>query len=90
MASVSYTPHLSRFFPELATEEVDAPDVASLVRELELRHEGLAAYLVEEDGALRKHVNIFVDGDAVRDRKALSDALGPASTVHILQALSGG
>ena len=90
MAHVSYTPHLSRFFPDLASEEVAASDVAELVRALEDRHRGLSAYLLEEDGALRKHVNIFVDGDPLQDRKALTDPLGPTSTVHILQALSGG
>ncbi len=90
MALVSYTPHLRRFFPELESEEVAAADVAELVRALEARHRGLSAYLVEEDGTLRKHVNIFVDGDPLRDRKALTDPLTPTSTVHVLQALSGG
>jgi hypothetical protein len=31
-----------------------------------------------------------VDGDPLRDRKALTDPLTPTSTVHVLQALSGG
>lgn len=90
MALVSYTPHLSRFFPELGDEQADASSVAALLVVLEERHRGLAAYLIEEDGSLRKHVNIFVDGDPVRDRDALTDALAPTSRVHILQALSGG
>ncbi len=33
-----------------------------------LRHPGLAAYIVDERGALRKHVNIYVDSELVRDR----------------------
>lgn len=90
MASVSYTPHLSRFFPELRAEVVAAPDVASLVRAIDELHPGLSAYLIEEDGSLRKHVNLFVDGDPLVDRKRLSDTLRPDSNVHILQALSGG
>ena len=44
----------------------------------------------DERGRLRKHVTIWIDGERVRDREELGDALGPDSEVHILQALSGG
>ena len=47
-------------------------------------------YLLDDQGALRLHVAVFVDGAPVRDRIALSDAVRPESQVHILQALSGG
>jgi sulfur-carrier protein len=50
----------------------------------------LKAYLLDEQGRLRKHVNIFVDGRKVTDRLRLSDPVGPRSEVYILQALSGG
>ena len=90
MPHVEFTPHLRRFFPGLAPVELDAPDVAALVRAIDRVHPGLAGYLVEDDGALRRHVNIFVDEAPVRDRVALTDALRPDSRVHVLQALSGG
>jgi hypothetical protein len=90
MATVHFTQHLRRFFPELTTLESSAPSVAALVSEIDARHRGLASYLVDERGALRKHVNIFVDNRFVRDREHLSDTLGPASQVHVFQALSGG
>jgi hypothetical protein len=50
----------------------------------------LRSYLVDEQGALRKHVTVFVDGSPVRDRAKLSDALQPDSDVDVMQALSGG
>jgi sulfur-carrier protein len=90
MPTVHFTPHLRRYFPELDTLEVPARTVAELVGELETRHRGLAGYLVDDRGALRQHVVIFVDKVAVRDREALSDALAPRSEVHVFQALSGG
>ena len=42
------------------------------------------------DAGLRKHMTIFVDGHALRDRVRLSDPVTPGSVVHICQALSGG
>ncbi|MCB9765643.1 MAG: MoaD/ThiS family protein [Alphaproteobacteria bacterium] len=90
MAQVTFTRHLYRFFPDLTEGSVPAESVAALVRALDARHPGLAGYLVDERGALRKHVNVFVDGEMVRDRRSLSDPLTDASEVFIVQALSGG
>lgn len=47
-------------------------------------------YVLDERGALRPHMVVFVDGVAVSDRRTLSDAVGEASEVHVMQALSGG
>jgi molybdopterin converting factor small subunit len=90
MARVQFTRHLNRFFPELGEEEVEAASVAELIRGLEDRFPGLAAYLVEDDGSLRKHVNIFVEDVLISDRRGLSDALSRDSKVYVMQALSGG
>ncbi|HEY4802510.1 MAG TPA: MoaD/ThiS family protein [Paraburkholderia sp.] len=50
----------------------------------------LRGYILDDQGALRKHLAVFVDGVRVRDREHLSDALGEASRVYVVQALSGG
>jgi len=47
-------------------------------------------YVLDEQGALRHHVVIFVDGNQVRDRRALSDPVASGSEVYVMQALSGG
>jgi sulfur-carrier protein len=90
MASVSFTRHLRRFFPDLHDTMVDAADVAELIRQLDVRHPGLAHYLTDEAGHLRKHVNVFVNGVLVPDRNHLGDPLGHDAEVHVMQALSGG
>jgi hypothetical protein len=90
MASVTFTAHLARYFPDLREGPVEAATVAELVAALERAHPGLASYLVDERGRLRQHVNVFVDGRALRDRERLGDALAPASRVYVAQALSGG
>jgi molybdopterin synthase sulfur carrier subunit len=90
MAQVQFTRHLLRFFPHLRETEIEAATAAEIIRELDRLHPGLADYLVDERGALRKHVNIFIGDDLVRDRDRLSDPVTPESRVYIIQALSGG
>ena len=48
------------------------------------------SYVLDEQGQLRKHVTVFVDGRRVRDRERLTDAVGEASEVYVMQALTGG
>lgn len=90
MAHVTFTRHLQRFFPELADGEVPGATVRELVDALERRHPGFASYVVDETGRLRRHVNVFVGEEPIRDREHLGDLVGPTDKVFILQALSGG
>lgn len=50
----------------------------------------LRAYILDDQGHLRKHVVVFVDGVRVQDRTTLADAVRPDSEIYVLQALSGG
>jgi len=90
MAHVAFTRHLQRFFPDLAEGEVPGETVREVIDALERRHPGLASYLVDETGRLRRHVNVFVGDEPIRDRAGLADAVRPTDRVFILQALSGG
>ncbi len=53
-------------------------------------NERLRGYVVDERGALRKHVNVFIDGSQIHDRMHLSDPVLPGGEVYVMQALSGG
>ncbi len=93
MVRVAFTRHLHRFFPalgETALVDVDSANVRALVGDLDALYPGLAGYLCDDAGALRRHVNIFVDGAPIHDRQGLTDSLDHAANVHIMQALSGG
>jgi hypothetical protein len=48
------------------------------------------SYVLDDQSALRKHMNIFVDGHRVRDRAGLSDPVPENAEIFIIQALSGG
>lgn len=50
----------------------------------------LRDYVLEDQGQLRKHVLIFIDGQQLRDREALSDVVEDDAEIYVVQALSGG
>ena len=53
-------------------------------------NERARGYVLDEHGSLRKHMAIFVDGKQVADREHLSDTVTDATTIDVMQALSGG
>jgi molybdopterin synthase sulfur carrier subunit len=92
VVQVHLTRHLYAFFPQLEGRalDVEAADVAGVVRALEAIAPGIGFYLCDERGRLRPHVNVFIGNAMVRDRRQLSDAVAAGDKVSILQALSGG
>jgi molybdopterin synthase sulfur carrier subunit len=48
------------------------------------------SYVLDDQAGLRRHMTIFVDGRAIRDRLQLSDSVTATSTIYVFQALSGG
>ena len=90
MPHVTFTKHLLRFFPTLAEGEVPGATVREVIEELDRRYPGLAGYIVDETGRLRRHVNIFVGDEPIADRDRLADKLAPGDRLFILQAVSGG
>lgn len=90
MAKVKFTSALKPFFPTLKDVEAKGDTVRELLREVERQYPGITTYLTDETGSLRKHVNIFLQGDLVKDRQTLSDVVSHSDEVIIFQALSGG
>jgi molybdopterin synthase sulfur carrier subunit len=48
------------------------------------------SYVLDDQASLRRHMTVFVDGKAIRDRVRLSDPVTTCSTIYVFQALSGG
>lgn len=90
MPQVKFTPSLKRFFPDLAEITVEVTTIAEVVTAVDNRWNGLADYIIDEQGALRKHVNIFIGEDLIYDKQTLSDTVDDNSKIYIMQALSGG
>jgi molybdopterin synthase sulfur carrier subunit len=90
MAKVRFTTALNRFFPDLKEIEVEAPTLNDVIQRTDEHFPGIKGYLLEEDGSLRKHVNIFIDEELIRDRRKLTDDVAEKNEILIFQALSGG
>lgn len=90
MPKVKFTYALKRFYPELDEMQVDGATVAEVVANIGRAYPKLPAYLVDEHGSLRKHVNIFIGNKLIKDRSQLADVVGDQDEVYIMQALSGG
>lgn len=90
MATVQFTPALRRFFPQLQAIDVQGTTVKEILHSIESHYPGMQAYLVDDQGQLRQHVNIFVRGIRIQDESGLSDVVAPEDEVFVMQALSGG
>lgn len=60
--------------------------VLGLLRELEREHPALGGWIVDERGLIRRHINVFVDGE----RSGEHTAVGAGARVEILPAITGG
>lgn len=97
MANVILAPALTRWLPpgeaispgELRLRLVGA-DVGELLQAAFERHPALRGYVLDEHGAVRHHVAIFVDGEALRDKRDLRQPVGEDAEIYVMQALSGG
>jgi molybdopterin synthase sulfur carrier subunit len=70
--------------------QVPASSVRSALEEIEQRFPSLYRNICDETGAVRRHMNLFVNASNVRDGEGLDTALVPGDTVTILPAVSGG
>jgi sulfur-carrier protein len=86
---VTFTSHLERHVA-CPSETVSGATAREVLEAYLQGHPQVRPYLFDEQGALRQHVVIFVDGEQARDRKGLADPVGQSSELYVMQALSGG
>jgi molybdopterin synthase sulfur carrier subunit len=89
MARVRFTSHLVRHRPAPMIEAAGGT-VAEVLAAGLAGDDLLRSYVLDEQGRLRKHVTIYLDGVVIADRLRLSDPVAPQSEIYVLQALSGG
>lgn len=89
MATVSFTPNLERHV-ECPTQAVEGDSVGAVLGAVFAANPRLRGYVLDDQGALRRHMMVFVDGQQIADRERLSDPVRPTSEIYVMQALSGG
>jgi molybdopterin synthase sulfur carrier subunit len=70
--------------------DVASGSLSDVIAGLESAHPGFADRLLDDDGGLRKFINIFVDDDDVRYLDGLDTAVRDGLTVSIIPAVAGG
>ena len=89
MPIVEFAPALTRHVP-CPRQEVPAGTLAATLDAAFAAAPALRAYVLDEQGAVRKHVAVFVNGDMIPDRNDLARPLAAQDRVHVIQALTGG
>lgn len=89
MAHLSFTPNLARHLP-CPDADIPATTIAELLEQYFSEWPDVRSYVLDDQGTIRKHIMVLVDGLNLSDRRRLSDALQAQSEEFIFQALSGG
>lgn len=89
MPRVSFTQNLQRHVA-CPTMAVSGSSVAAALAAYFVANPRARDYVLDEQGAVRHHIAIFVGGELVRDRRGLSDPVGEDGEIYVMQALSGG
>lgn len=89
MARVTFTQNIQRHVA-CPPGEIEGTTVAEVLEGYFSDHCDARAYVLNDQGEVRHHMVIFVDGIQCRDRHSLSDAVNADSEIYVMQALSGG
>jgi hypothetical protein len=87
MVEVKFTQNLQRHLSVLP-KEVQGSTVGEALQAVFLRNPRLRSYVIDEQGRLREHIVVFVNGTMIEDRQRLTDPIEPASELYIMQAIS--
>lgn len=86
MAVVSVRGPLRKLAGGQAEHELEGGTVLTLLRGLESRHPGTAGWILDERGRIRRHINVYVNGE----RGAETTGVGDGDRVEVLPAITGG
>lgn len=89
MGRISFTSNLQRHVA-CPTVPVSGRTVREALDAIFTDNPQLRPYLLDDQGRLRRHVNVFINDRAVADRVGLSDRIAPKDDIFVFQALSGG
>lgn len=89
MATITFTPSLARHV-EAPEAEVAGDTLRETLETYFRTHPNVRGYVLDDQGAVRKHVAIFINQELIQDRAALNDPVKDGDDIFVVQALSGG
>ncbi len=89
MPTIHFTNQLERFV-KAPVMQVDGDTLRDVLDAVFWEHPKLRGYILDDQGAVRRHVAVFIDGVQVVDRENLSDPVSADGEIYVFQALTGG
>lgn len=89
MATITFTPNIQRHV-NCPPAKVGGETVSEALEAVFQGNPKARGYVLDEQGAVRPHMVVFVDGRQVQDRRTLSDPVASTAEIYVAQALSGG
>lgn len=89
MPTVRFTDNIQRHV-RCPTLDVDGGTLRDVLDAYFATNTQARGYVLDEQGRLRQHMALFIDGRQVRDRESLQDAVAAGAVIDVIQALSGG
>ena len=89
MPTIYLTSHLRRVAPGGPTR-VEAATLGAALDDYFGTAPKVRSYILDDQGRLRKHVAVFIDGELLTDKRDLGRTVAPDSEIYVMQALSGG
>jgi molybdopterin synthase sulfur carrier subunit len=89
MAQLHFTQNLIRH-TQCPSAELPGETVAELLARYFESWPAVRHYVLDDQGEVRQHVKVLVDGRNIKDRRKLTDRIRQDSEVYVFQALSGG
>ena len=89
MATVRFTRNIQRHV-SCPIREISGDTLRAVLDGYFRENERARGYVLDEQGKIRQHMVVFIDGELVRDRDSLTDPVQPNSMIDVIQALSGG
>ncbi len=89
MTTLAFTPNLARHV-ETPDARVSGTTLRAALETYFTANPRVRGYVLDDQGAVRKHVAIFINRQLIRDRATLADRIGEDDEIFVAQALSGG
>ena len=89
MVQITFADSIQRHVPT-APVETGGGTLKDVFATVFAERQQLRAYVLDDQGELRPHLAVFVDGDQIADPRGLSDHVPETAQIHVIQALSGG
>jgi len=75
---------------EVSVEAAEGATLSDVLTALEAAHPGIAARVLDDAGALRRFVNVYVGDEDVRFTEGLATPVASGTTVSVIPAVAGG